>query len=102
MVYRNGMHVIAKSALIDFWTKHPDAKPSLLAWYKIIQGSDFASFVKLRSTFASADHVNGLTVFNIAGNKYRLIAAIHYNRNKVYIRHVLTHAEYDLGKWKKP
>jgi hypothetical protein len=48
-----------------------------------------------------ADQVGGLTVFNIGGNKARLIAAIHYNRRKVYIRAVLTHAEYDAGKWKE-
>jgi mRNA interferase HigB len=96
------MHVIAKPALIHFWTKHPDARSSLMAWFKIIQANDFASYAELKRTFASADHVKGLTVFNIAGNKYRLIAAVHYNRHKVYIRHVLTHAEYDLGKWKKP
>lgn len=96
------MHVIAKPALVAFWTKHPDAKSSLVAWYKIIQANEFGNFAELKRTFASADHVKGLTVFNIAGNKYRLIAAIHYNRRKVYIRHVFTHAEYDLGKWKKP
>jgi len=45
--------------------------------------------------------VEKFTVFNIAGNKARLIAAIHYNRRKVYIRHVLTHSEYDKGAWKK-
>ncbi len=61
----------------------------------------FADFNELRATFASADFVNGLTVFNIGGNKYRLIAAIHYNRRKVFIRAVLTHEEYDRGKWKR-
>ncbi len=96
------MHVIAKPALVAFWTKHPDAKSSLVAWYKIVHSNDFGSYIELKKTFASVDHVKGLTVFNIAGNKYRLIAAIHYNRRKVYIRNVLTHAEYDLGKWKKP
>jgi mRNA interferase HigB len=55
----------------------------------------------LRETFASADYVDGLTVFNIGGNKYRLIASIHYNRRKVYIRNVLTHAEYDRETWKR-
>ena len=94
------MHVISKPALIAFWSKHPDAKASLMAWYKIMSGGDYVSYADLKRTFASADHVKGLTVFNIAGNKYRLIAAIHYNRHKVYIRHVLTHADYDLEKWK--
>jgi len=61
----------------------------------------FVDFNDLRATFASADYVDGLTVFNIGGNKYRLIAAIHYNRHKVFIRAVLTHAEYDRGEWKR-
>lgn len=51
--------------------------------------------------FPSADRVGKLTVFNIGGNKVRLIAAIHYNRKKVYIRAVLTHAEYDEERWKE-
>jgi mRNA interferase HigB len=96
------MHVIAKPALVSFWTKHPDARLSLMSWYRVVQSEDFSSFADLRLTFARADLVRGLTVFNIAGNSYRLIAAIHYNRRKIYIRHVLTHAEYDLGKWRKP
>jgi mRNA interferase HigB len=51
--------------------------------------------------FPHADQVGKLTVFNIGGNKYRLIAAILFNRGKVYVRHLLTHAEYDQGKWKE-
>jgi mRNA interferase HigB len=102
LVYVWQMHIIAKPALIRFWEKHPDAQSSLKAWHKIIRMNDFGSFSELKKTFASVDHVKGLTVFNIAGNKYRLIAAIHYNRRKVYIRHVLTHAEYDFGNWRKP
>jgi mRNA interferase HigB len=94
------MHAIAKPALVTFWSKHPDSRASLAAWYKVIQDSDYTNFGELRKTFGSADHVKGLTVFNISGNKYRLVAAIHYNRKKVYIRHILTHAEYDLGRWK--
>lgn len=52
-------------------------------------------------TFPGVDRVGKFTVFNIGGNKVRLIAAIHYNTGKIYIRHVLTHNEYDLGKWKE-
>ena len=96
------MHIIAKPALVAFWNEHPDSRASLTAWHKVVQQCEFANFGELRKIFASADHVKGLTVFNISGNKYRLIAAIHYNRKKVYIRHILTHAEYDLGKWKLP
>jgi len=51
--------------------------------------------------FPTADQVGKLTVFNVGGNKVRLIAAIHYNRKRIYIRWVLTHREYDQGRWKK-
>jgi mRNA interferase HigB len=93
------MHV--KPALVDFWATHPDAESPLQAWYRTMESKRFADFNDLRATFASADYVDGLTVFNIGGNKYRLIAAIHYNRHKVFIRAVLTHAEYDYGDWKR-
>jgi len=95
------MHVIAKPILVEFWTQHPAAESPLISWHRIMEKEVFADFNDLRATFASADHVDGLTVFNIGGNKYRLIASIHYNRHKVYIRAVLTHAEYDEGKWKQ-
>lgn len=95
------MHVIAKPALVEFWTQHPDAELPLQAWYRTITSAVITNFNDLRSTFASADCVDGLTVFNIGGNKYRLIAAIHYNRQKVHIRAVLTHEEYDRDGWKR-
>jgi mRNA interferase HigB len=95
------MHVIAKPVLIAFWTIHPDAEKPLQVWYQTMERESFSDFNGLRQTFASADYVDGLTVFNIGGNKYRLIASIHYNRRKVYIRNVLTHTEYDRGGWKR-
>ena len=95
------MHVIAKPALVEFWAVHPDAERPLQAWYRIMESEVFADFNDLRATFVSADYVDGLTIFNIGGNKYRLIAAIHYNRYKVFIRAVLSHAEYDRGDWKR-
>ncbi|MBI3270723.1 MAG: type II toxin-antitoxin system HigB family toxin [Planctomycetes bacterium] len=54
----------------------------------------------MRRAFPSADQVGQCTVFNIGGNKYRLIVVIHFNRGKVFVRHVLTHPDYDRGKWK--
>jgi mRNA interferase HigB len=95
------MHVITRKRLNEFAEKHPDAKSSLARWYAIMRKSRFLNFAKLRETFPHADQVGKFTVFNIGGNKVRLIAAVHYNRNKIYIRHVLTHQEYDAGKWKK-
>jgi mRNA interferase HigB len=95
------MHVIAKPALIAFWTNYPDAERPLQVWYQTMERENFSDFNELRKTFASADYVDGLTVFNIGGNKYRLIASIHYNHCKVYIRNVLTHTEYGRGNWKR-
>jgi len=66
-----------------------------------MRANDYASFAELRAAFPGADQVGKLTVFNIGGNKARLIAAIHYNRRRIYIRAVLTHNEYDKGKWKE-
>ena len=63
--------------------------------------TDFGSFAELKRTFRAVDKVGKFTVFDIGGNKFRLVAAIHYNRRKVYIRHVLTHTEYDQDKWKE-
>jgi mRNA interferase HigB len=95
------MHIITRKRLNDYAEKHPDAKSSLQHWYKLMRSQDLTSFADLRTVFPSADQVGRLTVFNIGGNKARLIAAIHYNRRKIYIRAVLTHDEYDRGKWKE-
>ena len=94
------MHIISRKALRQFWEQHPDSESALIRWFKIMQRHDFASFETLRATFPTADKVGDFIVFNIGGNKYRLIAAIHFNRRKVYIRHVLSHQEYDRGAWK--
>lgn len=95
------MHVITRKRLNDFAGKHPDTKNSLNNWYKQIKKTRFYSFAELRKIFSNADQVEKLTVFNIGGNKARLITAIHYNRGKVYIRRVLTHPEYDKNKWRE-
>lgn len=95
------MHVITRKRLNEFAELYPDTKNALAQWYQLVKKNEFASFVELREMFPSADQVSKLTVFNIGGNKVRLIAAIHYNRQKVYIRAVLTHPEYDEGKWRK-
>ncbi|WP_334310786.1 type II toxin-antitoxin system HigB family toxin [Dolichospermum circinale] len=72
----------------------------MIRWLKIIESVSFQSFEELRSVFPNADLVANLIVFNIGGNKYRLIASIHFNRQKVYIRYILTHSEYDKDRWK--
>jgi len=95
------VHVISRKALIQFREKYQDSEIPLARWYKIVDKTDFHSFTELRMIFPSVDRVNDLFIFNIAGNKYRLITSIHFNRGKVYVRHVLTHTDYDRGDWKK-
>ena len=95
------MHVITRKRLNEFADKYPEAKTALARWYSLAKHNDFSTFAELRAKFPSADQVGKLTVFNVGGNRVRLIAAIHYNRKKIYIRAVLTHAEYNEGKWKE-
>lgn len=95
------MHVISRKALHLFWEQHADGKLALIRWFKIVQHTDFQDFSELRMAFPSADKVGKWIVFNIGGNKYRLITAIHFNRRKVYISRILTHTEYDKGGWKQ-
>jgi len=95
------MRIITRKRLLEFAKTHPDCNTALDSWYKIVKHTKFNSFAELKQTFPSADQVGNLTVFNIGGNKARLIAAIHYNTSRVYIRYVLTHKEYDRGTWKE-
>src|SRR3989338_5790966 len=96
------MHVISKKKLKDFWEQHADSKKPLEAWFKIIRASRYQTLNELRRTFPKADKVGDRIVFDIGGNKYRLVAVIHFNRFKVYVRHVLTHQQYDYDQeaWK--
>ena len=95
------MRVITKRALKEFWEKHSTAKVGLILWYENISKNQFYNLVELRTIFPHADSVGNFTVFNIGGNKYRLITYISYKEQLVFIRDVLTHAEYDKENWKK-
>lgn len=95
------MHIITRKRLNEFADNYPETRTALAQWYEQVKKNNFGNFADLRLMFPAADQVGKLTVFNIGGNKVRLIAAIHYNRKKVYIRAVLTHSEYDEGKWKE-
>jgi len=95
------MHIITRKRLNDFAHDHPDTRTAFEHWYRNMKRRNFASLAEARTVFPTADKVGKLTVFNIGGNKARLITAIHYNRHKVYIRAVLTHEEYDQNTWKE-
>ncbi|CAM5525760.1 type II toxin-antitoxin system HigB family toxin [Eoetvoesiella caeni] len=94
------MKVISNSALRAFVAKHPQAEAALLGWRRVIEKNRFINWAALTSAFGSVDKVDELTVFNIGGNKYRLIAYVRFEKQIVYIKAVLTHQDYDKGAWK--
>jgi mRNA interferase HigB len=99
------MRIISLKTLKAFWVRYPQAEQPLRIWYKTASAAQWRNFPEVRATFGSADGVrvnsgNTVVVFDIGGNKYRLIAAIHYNTQRVYTLMILTHAEYDRKAWR--
>jgi mRNA interferase HigB len=92
------MRIISNRTLLRFSADHKDAGAPLQAWRKAVESVRFDSFADLRTTFNSVDRVGQYYVFDIGGNKYRVIAAIHFNRQMLFVRHVFTHRQYD--RWK--
>lgn len=95
------MRIISKAAIRDFSRRHDDALEPLMHWYYVTKRACWTSLADVREDFRHADVAGPYTVFNIAGNKYRLIAAIKYRWGVVYVRQILTHLEYVKGKWKQ-
>lgn len=89
------MRVISNKALVDFAKAHRAAGKPLQAWRKVIESGAFANYARLKAIMNATDRVGDFYVFDIGGNKFRVIAAIHFNRQMLFVRHVLTHAEYD-------
>ena len=95
------MRIITRKRILNFVEKHNRAKKPLDVWYRIVKKTVFKNFDDLRKTYPSADLVGKFTVFNIGGNKYRLIAYIVYEAKKVFIHKILTHNDYDKNQWKE-
>jgi mRNA interferase HigB len=95
------MHVISEKMLREFWVVYPEAETLLRTWHREAEQAEWEKFSDVRERYPSADQVGKFTVFNIGRNKFRLIVVIHFNRGKLYIRHVLTHEDYSKGTWKK-
>jgi len=95
------MHVISFRRLREFFSKYRDSESSLTAWHKTAKKAGWQNLAELKSVYPSADLVGEYVVFNIRGNKYRLIARINYRSQTLFIRGVMSHEEYDLGKWKE-
>jgi mRNA interferase HigB len=94
------MHVISRKKLKEAVARHADLEGPLDAWFRIAKKALWGNLADVRKTFSNADAVGRSTVFNVKGNQYRLITEINYAFGRIYIRHVLTHAEYDRGGWK--
>jgi mRNA interferase HigB len=95
------MRVIGLESLVEFSKIHPDAEVPLDAWRQVAEQAEWKHIIDVREVYPHADFVEGYTVFNIGGNKYRLITKITYIVKSINIKYVLTHNEYDEGKWKK-
>jgi mRNA interferase HigB len=95
------MNVIGQKKLQDFWQSYPPAKSPLQEWCQTVASVKWEKFADVRKTYASVDRLRRCYIFNVGGNKYRLITAIDFPAERVYVRSVLTHAEYDRNKWKK-
>ncbi|MFG0247844.1 MAG: type II toxin-antitoxin system HigB family toxin [Phycisphaeraceae bacterium JB051] len=100
------MHVVSIKRLREYWGQHEDARIGLLAWHKIASKARWEDINDVRKSLPTADAVKAksgavMTVFNIKGNHYRLITSIYYPGQQVYIKMVLTHAQYSKDQWKE-
>ena len=90
------MRIIALGTLRSFWKRHPDAEVPLRAWYALASRADWKRPADIKDAYRNASFVaNSRAVFNIKGNDYRLVVAVHYNRGLMFIRFVGTHRDYD-------
>jgi mRNA interferase HigB len=94
------MHIITQKRIWEAKKKHPSSANALDGWYRIMRSNKFNNFAELKRSFGSVDRVGNYYIFDIGGNKLRLIVNIHFNRQKIYVRHILTHREYDKDDWK--
>lgn len=95
------MNVISLKRLRKFSSRHRDAEIPLSAWYSVAKKAKWQTLAEVKQVYPSADLVGRYTVFNIKGNKYRLIARIKYGSQTLFVVAIMTHEEYDLGKWKE-
>lgn len=95
------MHVISRKRLTEAASAHSGLTEALDTWYRMAKKADWQTLVHVREEFPTADLVGKFLVFNIKGNRYRLITETYFKSKVVLIRHVLTHAEYDKGAWKE-
>jgi mRNA interferase HigB len=94
------MRIIKRGALEQFWQTPPGREGNLEAWYGVVRKATWKTPAEMKQVYHNADLVGRRTVFNIAGNKYRLIARVDYSTQRVFVLYLLTHAEYKRA-WKQ-
>jgi len=94
------MRILGYERIAAFVKKHADSRAPLKTWYSAAGSAAWKSLAEVRRVYPHADAVGACTVFNIGGNKYRLVAVIDYQTQMIAISDVLTHAEYNKDKWK--
>ena len=94
------MRIISRKALRTYWEKHPQAEEVLNDWFRKIKRNVASTFTELRETFPSADIFGDCLVFNVGGNNFRVIAHMDFDLQIIWIRAVLSHAEYSKDRWK--
>ena len=99
-VRKRSVHVISKKAWRDAVVADATLEASIGAWHKIATDATWTSIVDVREVYPHADFVDPYTVFKIKGNAYRLIVKIEYRWQMIFVKHLLTHEEYDKGNWK--
>jgi mRNA interferase HigB len=95
------LRIISRKALRDAEQKHRDLQGSLDVWYRIAKKATWTSLDDIRKTWRGTDAVGDKTVFNIKGNRYRLTVKINFHSQTIFLKAVLTHAEYDREGWKQ-
>jgi len=101
MMPRPLLHVISRKKLLEAAKVHAELAGPLDVWYRIARKAQWGNLLEVRQMFPSAEAVGKFTVFNIKGNTFRLITEINYHTGKVFLRYVLTHAEYSKEGWKE-
>ena len=95
------MNVVSKRGLRKLTAKHPEAETEALDWYRVAASADWNCFADVRKTYPTADMIGEVLVFNIGGNRYRLIATVFFATREIYVKALLTHKGYDREEWKK-
>jgi mRNA interferase HigB len=94
------VRIVGREKIAEFQIKYSDSIAPLDRWMGIVEAAAWKTTADVRATFLNADFVGGKVVFNIGGNKYRLISTTSFEVQIVSVEAVLTHKEYDKGKWK--